>query len=215
MLFNRLVRLRNQVRTAWADIDVQLTRRHDLVPSLVAAVKGYAGHEAALLEAVTALRARATPERAPGRLGQLEGELEHALGRLVALQEAYPDLKASETFAQLPRALVEAEEHLQYPPRLNTPAGSASWKARWNTRWEGWSRCRRPIPTSRPARTSRSCSATWSRSRSTCSTHAASTTAPCATTTTRCSGCPTCWWRAASASAPPNSSRPRANSARR
>src|SRR3546814_1979902 len=60
MLFNRLVRLRNQVRTAWADIDVQLTRRHDLVPSLVAAVKGYAGHEAALLEAVTALRARAT-----------------------------------------------------------------------------------------------------------------------------------------------------------
>src|SRR3546814_6327733 len=129
------------------------------LPSLVAAVKGYAGHEAALLEAVTALRARATAERAPGRLGDIEGELEHALGRLVALQEAYPDLKA--------------------------------------------------------ARTSPSCSATWSRSRSTCSTHAASTTAPCATTTTRCSGCPTCWWRAASTSRPPSSSRPTTMGARR
>ena len=117
-LFNRLVRLRNQVHTAWADIDVQLTRRHDLVPSLVAAVKGYAGHEASLLEAVTALRARATAERAPGRLGDLEGELEHALGRLVALQEAYPDLKASGNFTQLQRELVEVEEHLQYARRF-------------------------------------------------------------------------------------------------
>lgn len=117
-LFNRLVRLRNQVRTAWADIDVQLTRRHDLVPSLVAAVKGYAGHEAALLEAVTALRAQATSERAPGRLGDLEGELEHALGRLIALQEAYPDLKANENFARLQRDLVEVETHLQYARRF-------------------------------------------------------------------------------------------------
>src|SRR3546814_14040599 len=119
MLFNRLVRLRNQVRTAWADIDVQLTRRHDLVPSLVAAVKGYAGHEAALLEAVTALRARATAERAPGRLGDIDGELEHALGRLVALQAAYPDLKASENFAQLQRTLGEVEEPLQYASRFD------------------------------------------------------------------------------------------------
>ena len=118
MLFNRLVRLRNQVRTAWADIDVQLTRRHDLIPSLVAAVKGYATHEGAVLEAVTALRAQATAERSPGRLGEVEGRLEHALGRLVALQEAYPDLKANENFAQLQRDLVEVEDHLQYARRF-------------------------------------------------------------------------------------------------
>jgi LemA protein len=118
MLFNRLVRLRNQVRTAWADIDVQLTRRHDLVPSLVAAVKGYADHEGAVLEAVTTLRAQATSERAPARLGALEGELEHALGRLVALKEAYPDLKANQNFAQLQRDLVEVEEQLQYARRF-------------------------------------------------------------------------------------------------
>lgn len=118
MLFNRLVRLRNQVRTAWADVDVQLTRRHDLVPSLVSAVQGYADHEGAVLEAVTALRAQATAERAPGRLGEVEGQLEHALGRLVALKEAYPDLKANQNFSQLQRDLVEVEEHLQYARRF-------------------------------------------------------------------------------------------------
>jgi LemA protein len=118
MLFNRLVRLRNQVRTAWADIDVQLTRRHDLVPSLVAAVKGYAAHEGAVLEAVTTLRAQATAEQAPGRLGDVEDRLEHALGRLVALQEAYPDLKANQNFLQLQRDLVGVEEQLQYARRF-------------------------------------------------------------------------------------------------
>jgi len=118
MLFNRLVRLRNQVRTAWADIDVQLIRRHDLVPPLVNAVKGYAEHESAVLEAVTSLRAQATAERAPGPLGAVEGELEHALGRLVALKEAYPDLKANQNFAQLQRDLVEVEEQLQYARRF-------------------------------------------------------------------------------------------------
>src|SRR3546814_16733446 len=84
------------------------------LPSLVAAVKGYAGHEAALLEAVTALRARATAERAPGWLGDIEGELEHALGRLVALQAAYPDLKSRENFPQLQSDLVaeRSEERL-------------------------------------------------------------------------------------------------------
>ncbi len=118
MLFNRLVRLRNQVRTAWADIDVQLTRRHDLVPALVAAVKGYASHEGALLVAVTTLRAQAAAERAPGRLGDVVGRLEHALGRLVALKEAYPDLKANQNFSQLQRDLVEVEESLQYARRF-------------------------------------------------------------------------------------------------
>jgi LemA protein len=118
-VFNRLVRLRNQVRTAWADIDVQLTRRHDLVPQLVAAVRGYAGHERAVLQSVTELRQQAVALAGkPARLGPVEGALEQALGRLFALQEAYPDLKASDNFLQLQRDLVEVEEHLQYARRF-------------------------------------------------------------------------------------------------
>ena len=116
--YNRLVRLRNQVRTAWADIDVQLTRRHDLVPQLVAAVKGYADHERSVLEAVTTLRSKAVTLNSPAKLAEVESALELALGRLFALQEAYPDLKASENFAQLQRELVEVEEHLQYARRF-------------------------------------------------------------------------------------------------
>ena len=117
-VFNRLVRLRNQVRTAWADIDVQLQRRHDLVPSLVTAVQAYAGHERSVLEAVTQLRAQALSLRSPAALAQVEGALEQALGRLFALREAYPDLKASENFAQLQRDLVEVEDHLQFARRF-------------------------------------------------------------------------------------------------
>ena len=118
VVFNRLVRLRNQVRTAWADIDVQLLRRHDLVPMLVSAVQAYAGHERAVLEAVTSLRAQALAEASRPQLAEVEQALEQALGRLFALQEAYPDLKASENFAQLQRDLVEVEEHLQYARRF-------------------------------------------------------------------------------------------------
>ena len=118
LAFNRLVRLRNQARTAWADIDVQLQRRHDLVPQLVAAVQGYAGQEAATLQAVTQLRAQALQLQRPGALGEVEDALQQALGRLIALQEAYPDLKANQTFAQLQRDLVEVEEQLQYARRF-------------------------------------------------------------------------------------------------
>ena len=118
LLFNRLVRLRNQVRTAWADIDVQLQRRHDLVPQLVATVKGYAGHEHALLAAVTELRARAMATPEPARLGAIEGSLQSALGKLVLLAEAYPDLKASGNFLQLQRDLVDVEDHLQFARRF-------------------------------------------------------------------------------------------------
>ena len=117
-IYNRLVRLRNQVRSAWADIDVQLTRRHDLVPQLVTAVKGYAGHEKAVLEAVTELRARALAEKSPARLGEVESALEQAMTRLFALQEAYPDLKASENFLALQRDLVDVENQLQYARRF-------------------------------------------------------------------------------------------------
>ncbi len=116
--YNRLIRLRNQVRTAWADIDVQLTRRHDLVPSLVAAVKAYAGHESAVLQAVTELRTQAVALKTPAKLGEVEASLEQALGRLLALKEAYPDLKANQNFAQLQRDLVEVEEQLQYARRF-------------------------------------------------------------------------------------------------
>ena len=118
LIYNRLVRLRNQARTAWADIDVQLARRHDLVPQLVAAVKGYASHEKALLETVTQLRAEALAEKSPARLGEVESALERAMGRLLALQEAYPDLKASDNFLALQRDLVEVEDHLQYARRF-------------------------------------------------------------------------------------------------
>ena len=116
--FNRLVRLRNQVRTAWADVDVQLIRRHDLVPSLVSAVQAYAGHEQAVLAAVTELRGQAMAAQAPGKLGSIESALEQGIGRLLALKEAYPELKASENFSQLQRDLVQVEEQLQYARRF-------------------------------------------------------------------------------------------------
>jgi LemA protein len=90
--FNGLVRLRNQARTAWADVDVQLQRRHDLVPSLVSAVQAYAGYENATLKAVSELRAQALSQARPARLGEVETSLERELGRLFALKEAYPEL---------------------------------------------------------------------------------------------------------------------------
>jgi LemA protein len=116
--YNRLVRLRNQVRTAWADIDVQLTRRHDLVPQLVSAVRGYASHEQTVLQAVTDLRSQALALKSPARLGEVEMQLEQALSRILALKEAYPDLEASENFSQLQRDLVKVEETLQYARRF-------------------------------------------------------------------------------------------------
>jgi LemA protein len=117
-MYNRLVRLRNQVRTAWADIDVQLTRRHDLVPQLVRAVQGYASHEQAVLRAVTDLRSQALALHSPAKLGEVEAALEQALTRVIALKEAYPDLQANENFAQLQRDLVKVEETLQYARRF-------------------------------------------------------------------------------------------------
>lgn len=116
--FNRLVHLRNQVRNAWADIDVQLTRRHDLIPPLVAAVKGYMGHERGVLESVTELRAQAETLTSPAKLGDVESALGQALVPLIALKEAYPDLKANQNFLQLQKDLVEIEDHLQYARRF-------------------------------------------------------------------------------------------------
>jgi len=124
--FNRLVRLRNQVRAGWSDIDVQLMRRHDLVPRLVEAVRAYAGHEQAVLENVTELRAQAMQTSSPARLAGLEGQLEAGLGRLMLLKEAYPDLKASENFLKLQNDLVEVEDHLQYARRFYNGAVRAN-----------------------------------------------------------------------------------------
>jgi LemA protein len=116
-LYNRLVRGRNRVATAWSDIDVQLQRRHDLIPRLVSAVDQYAKYEKASLEAVTELRAEAmqiTDVRAKGRA---EEKLSAGLARIVALAESYPDLKANENFLQLQSELVETENYLQFARR--------------------------------------------------------------------------------------------------
>lgn len=116
--FNRLVRLRNQTRTAWADIDVQLKRRHDLIPQLVAAVQGYKGYEASVLKNVTELRTQAMNTTSPAQLGQTEAALQKGVTQLLAIKEAYPDLKANESFLQLQRDLVGVEDNLQYARRF-------------------------------------------------------------------------------------------------
>jgi LemA protein len=118
IVFNELVAARNQVRAAWSDIDVQLTRRHDLVPQLVAAVQGYAGYERATLTTLTELRTRALSAATLADKAQVEGELAQQINRILALQENYPDLKASENFLALQRELVEIEDHLQYARRF-------------------------------------------------------------------------------------------------
>jgi LemA protein len=118
IVFNELVAARNQVRAAWSDIDVQLTRRHDLVPQLVAAVKGYADHERATLTTLTELRSRAVAAASLADKAEAEGELAKQIDRILALQERYPDLKASDNFLALQQDLVEIEDHLQYARRF-------------------------------------------------------------------------------------------------
>jgi LemA protein len=113
--YNRLVRYRNQVNEAWAGIDVQLQRRYDLVPNLVAAVKGYLQHESGALERVT--RLRGNPNLAVDARADEESGLSRSIGRLFAVAEAYPELKASEVMAGLHEGLVEIEEQLQYARR--------------------------------------------------------------------------------------------------
>ena len=118
VVFNDLVAARNQVRAAWSDIDVQLTRRHDLVPQLVAAVQCYAAYERATLTTVTELRARAMSAASLADKAEIESELGRQIDRILALQERYPDLKASENVLALQRELVEIEDHLQYARRF-------------------------------------------------------------------------------------------------
>jgi LemA protein len=115
--YNRLVRLRNQVDASWAQIDVQLKRRYDLIPNLVETVKGYAAHERGTLEAVVAARGSAiNAAQTPGVADRAEAEnvLTQALGRLFALAEAYPDLKANQNFAALQAELANTEDKIAY-----------------------------------------------------------------------------------------------------
>src|SRR5208283_772798 len=100
-MYNNLVRLKVQCDNAWADIDVQLKRRYDLIPNLVETVKGYAGHEKSTLEGVVAARNQAMNTQGPAAKAEAEGVLTTALRQVFALAEAYPQLKAVESFTQL------------------------------------------------------------------------------------------------------------------
>jgi LemA protein len=108
-MYNRLVRLRNQAEEAWAGIDVQLTRRHDLIPNLVETVKGYASHERETLENVIQARTAAVSAAGPQQQAQAENFLTGALRQLFALAEAYPQLKADANFRELQAELANTE----------------------------------------------------------------------------------------------------------
>ena len=113
-LFNGLVRRRNRVDATWSDVEVLLKRRHDLVPNLVASVQGYAAHESATLQAVTAARAAALSASGPQDAGVLESRLAQGVRSLFAVAEAYPQLKASAAFIDLQRKLTETEDGLEH-----------------------------------------------------------------------------------------------------
>jgi LemA protein len=113
-IYNGLIRLRNEVKNAWAQIDVQLKRRHDLIPNLIETVKGYAGHERGTLDAVVQARSRAVGAQTMPERVQAEGELSQALGRLMVLAEAYPDLKANQNFLALQEELTSTENKIGF-----------------------------------------------------------------------------------------------------
>ena len=117
LIYNKLVKARNQMREGWSGIEVQLKRRHELVPALVECVKGYQTHERGLLEAVVRERTEAQAARGAGEAGGAEKVLGRDLGKIVALAEAYPDLKADKSFRGLMGDLVEIEDQIQYARR--------------------------------------------------------------------------------------------------
>ena len=112
MLYNKLVRLRNRAENAWAQVDVQLRKRYDLIPNLVETVKGYATHERETFEAVTNARAAAQQAQGVEQQAQAENMLTAALGRLIAVAEAYPELRATENFQQLQAELSDVEQNI-------------------------------------------------------------------------------------------------------
>ena len=133
--YNRLVRLRNEVDTGWANIDVQLQRRADLIPNLVEAVRGYAAHERAVFDEVTRARAALQQASTPGSAADANEGLTAAIGRLFAVAEAYPELKASENFLQLQDDLTDTEDKISAARRyynatvmrFNTAVQSVPW----------------------------------------------------------------------------------------
>jgi LemA protein len=116
--YNALVKARNKVDEAWSGIDVQLKRRHDLVPNLVETVKGYAAHERGTLEGVTAARAAAVEAGDPGAVERAEARLSGALAAINALAEAYPELRAAENFQRLQAELGGVEDEIQAARRI-------------------------------------------------------------------------------------------------
>ncbi len=133
--YNRLVRLRMEADTGWANIDVQLQRRADLIPNLVEAVRGYAAHERGVFDEVTKARAALQHASSPGAAAEANEGLSVALGRLFAVAEAYPDLKASENFLQLQDDLTDTEDKISAARRyynstvmhFNTAIQSLPW----------------------------------------------------------------------------------------
>jgi LemA protein len=133
--YNRLVRLRNEADTGWSNIDVQLQRRGDLIPNLVEAVRGYAAHERGVFEEVTRARTALQHAGTPGAAADANETLTTALGRLFAVAEAYPDLKASENFLRLQDDLTDTEDKISAARRYynstvmhyNTAIQSLPW----------------------------------------------------------------------------------------
>lgn len=116
--YNGLIKLRNRVEEAFSDIDTQLKRRHDLIPNLVESVKGYAAHERQTFDSVTQARTNAVNAQGPAAQAQAESALGQALGKLFAVAEAYPDLKANENFLQLQNELTDTEDKIQASRRF-------------------------------------------------------------------------------------------------
>ena len=112
LTYNRLVRLRNRAENSWAQVDVQLRRRYDLIPNLVEAVKGYAAHERGTFDEVTQARTAAQQAQGVAEQAQAENALTAAIGRLFAVAEAYPQLRATENFQQLQAQLAETEQKI-------------------------------------------------------------------------------------------------------
>ena len=116
-IYNKLVRLRNMVAEGWSGIEVQLKRRANLIPNLIESVKGYMGHEAKLLNEITALRSQSKSTQAVADKSQVETALTRSLGNLVAVAESYPDLKANQNFLDLQDELAQIENDIQMARR--------------------------------------------------------------------------------------------------
>ncbi len=116
-IYNLLVRDKNRVLAAWSDIDVQLKRRHDLIPKLIDAVKQYAAYESTTLNTITTLRTQSEDAAGIEKRGEIEGELGAKLHQLIALAENYPDLKANKSFLDLQKNLTDVENNIQYARR--------------------------------------------------------------------------------------------------